>query len=202
LGLIAPIAPSRFHYNANPNGDDDVFYQLDGSHFRLYEPGNDPSPIYTGKDAAVEGPAQQPAEPAELAESGETASEFALEKDLGNFLAKNLSLIEPGLKLYEEEEVSGVEFPAGGRFIDILAIDQSNNYVVIELKVSRGYDRVIGQLLRYVAWIEKNQADANQKVRGAIIAREILDDLRLAASKIPDVGLYEYSLSVSLSKVL
>jgi endonuclease len=29
-------APSRIHCNANPNGDDDLFYQIDGGHFRLY----------------------------------------------------------------------------------------------------------------------------------------------------------------------
>ena len=94
-----------------------------------------------------------------------------------------------------------MEFPAGGRFIDLLAMDQQHNYVVIELKVSKGYDRVIGQLLRYMAWIERNQAEPTQKVRGIIIAREISIDLQLATSKIPDVELFEYDLSVSLRKV-
>lgn len=65
-----------------------------------------------------------------------------------------------------EEEISGIEFPVGSRFIDILAIDSNNDYVVIELKVSRGYDRVIGQILRYMAWIRKNHAEESQKVRG------------------------------------
>jgi endonuclease len=46
-----------------------------------------------------------------------------------------------------------------------------------------------------------NQAEANQKVRGIIIAREISDDLHLAASKVPDIELFEYDLSVSLRKV-
>jgi RecB family endonuclease NucS len=41
-----------------------------------------------------------------------------------------------------------LEFPAGDRYIDILAVDAQGSFVVIELKVSRGYDRVIGQLLR------------------------------------------------------
>jgi len=103
--------------------------------------------------------------------------------------------------LYEEEGISGVEFPVGGRFIDILAKDRQNNYVVIELKVSKGYDRVVGQLLRYMAWIETNQAEPTQRVRGIIIAREISYDLRLAASKVADVELYEYDLSVSLKKI-
>ncbi len=80
-------------------------------------------------------------------------------------------------------------------------MDKNNNYVVVELKVSKGYDRVIGQLLRYMAWIEANQAESSQKVRGIIIAREISDDLHLAATKVPDIELFEYSLSVTLRKV-
>jgi len=80
-------------------------------------------------------------------------------------------------------------------------LDNDNNYVVVELKVSRGYDRVVGQILRYMAWIRKNQADKGQIVRGIIIAREISEDLLLACSEIPNIDLYEYQLSVSLKKV-
>ena len=104
------------------------------------------------------------------------------------------------MHLYEEEGVTGVEFPAGNRFIDILALDKNSDYVVIELKVSRGHDRVVGQLLTYMAWIAQNQAAELQRVRGVIVAREISADLRLACSMIQSVELFEYSLSVSLRK--
>ena len=189
-------ARSRFHYKANPNGEDDVFFQLDGSHFRLYEREHDPPPIYTKEQASSE--TTQPEE--EMEEPGQ-GSEFAYERDLRDFLARHLSLIEPGLRLYEEEGITGVEFPAGGRLIDILAVDRNANYVVIDVKVSRGYDRVIGQLLRYIAWVEQNHAEPHQRVRGVIIAREVSGDLRLAASKLPDVALFEYELSVSLRRI-
>ena len=101
------------------------------------------------------------------------------------------------------EKASGCEIwdLDGNRYIDILALDKENNYVIIELKVSRGYDRVVGQILRYMAWIKKNHADENQNVRGIIIAREISEDLLLACSTIPNIDLYEYKLSVSLDKV-
>jgi endonuclease len=128
-------APSRFYYKANPNGEDDLFFQIDGGRFRLYEAGNDPAPIYGKAQAGI---AENP-HSAEVEETTPT-NEFAYERDLRNFLAKNLTLIEPGLRLYEEEGITGVEFPVGGRLIDILAIDKSDTYVVIELKVSRGYD--------------------------------------------------------------
>jgi RecB family endonuclease NucS len=109
--------------------------------------------------------------------------------------------LEPGLRLYEDEGVSGIEYPAGGRFVDILAVDTEDNLVVIELKVSRGYDRVIGQVLRYMAWLQTNLAEPPQQVRGMIVAREISDDLRLACQLLPGVCMFEYSLSVSLRKV-
>jgi len=186
-------APSRIHYSPQP--DEDVLFQVDSSHFRRYDPATDPLPI----DAKLE--AATPLNDGEAEESSPTPSEFAYESDLQSFLAKNLSVIEPGLQLYEEDGVTGVEFPVGGRFVDILGVDASNELVVIELKVSRGYDRVVGQLLRYMAWIEKNHAEPGQGTRGVIIAREISDDLRLACSSIPNVELFEYEMSVVLRKV-
>lgn len=186
-------APSRIYYNAKP-GDDDLFFQIDGSHFRLYEAGTDPLPIdKNNKEAKPQ---------IQLSEAdSDSANEFAYEADLRDFLAKNLALVEPGLRLYEEEGITGVEFPVGGRYVDILAVDSAGNSVVIELKVSRGYDRVVGQLLRYMAWIAQNHAEPSQQVRGIIVAREISDDLLLACSSLPNVALFEYQLSVSLRKV-
>ncbi len=128
------------------------------------------------------------------------SDEFAFERDLRNYLAKNLNLIEPGLKLFEEEEFNGIEYPVGGRFIDILAVDSKSGFVVIELKVSRGYDRTVGQLLRYMGWVKQNLA-AGKQVRGLIVASEISGDLKLAASLISDVRLFEYELSLKLHPV-
>ena len=106
-----------------------------------------------------------------------------------------------GLKLFEEEGITGIEFPAGGRFIDILAIDKGGALVVIELKVSRGYDRVVGQLLRYMEWIQRHQAASGQSVRGVIVAKSVSKDLRLACARVRGVSLYEYDLNVALRRV-
>ena len=118
-----------------------------------------------------------------------------------NFLANNLQVIGPSLTVYEDGDISGVEFPVGGRYIDILAVDDGQNFIVIELKVSKGYDRAVGQLLRYMAWIEKNLAEPEQKVKGMIIARSISEDLRLATSRVKDVELFEYELSITLKRI-
>lgn len=186
-------ASSRLHYNAKP--DEDLLYQVDSGHFRRYEMATDPVPIHSKAEAKS---AQEKVIEAAEAQS---PSEFAYESDLRDYLAKNLPHIEPGLQLYQDEGITGVEFPVGGRYIDILAVDSEKRLVVIELKVSKGYDRVIGQLLRYMAWIQKNQAETGQGVRGVIAAREISEDLKLACSYLPNVSLFEYELSVTLQKI-
>jgi len=155
---------SRHQYSPRQDGSDDKFVKVDSSNFRLYQPGTDAAPVPP--------PADRGPDSIEAAdESVEGTSEFAYEHDLRDYLARNLHVIEPGLKLYEDQGITGVEFPAGGRFIDLLAVDARGDNVVIELKVSKGYDRTVGQLLRYISWIKKHHADPGQAVRGAIVAK-------------------------------
>ena len=121
-----------------------------------------------------------------------------------DYLKNNLHVIEPGLKLYRDEEddtIIGVEFEAGGKRIDILAVDKDNNFVIIELKVSRGYEKVIGQILRYRAWVRKNLA-GEQGIRGIIIAKVITEDLKLAASETKEIELFEYDLKMDLRRIV
>ncbi len=197
---LSTNAQSRTHYNAKP-GEDDVLYQIDGSHFRHYQPGQDPAPIYTARQSPETTKIPVGEDEEEISSQSTTNGEFAYETDLRNYLAKNLDSLEAGLRVYEDEGITGIEFPVGGRFIDILATDTEGGLVVIELKVSRGYDRVVGQLMRYVAWIKKNLAENGQRVRGMIVAREISEDLLLACSMVPEVELFEYELSLSLRRV-
>jgi hypothetical protein len=92
----------------------------------------------------------------EIDEEDETGQAFAAETDLRDFLAKNLNCIEAGLTLYKTAERSGVEFPVDDGRIDILAVDQKGRYVVIELKLGKGRNKAIGQLLYYMGWVDKN----------------------------------------------
>jgi hypothetical protein len=192
LAKLSTNVPRRIHYNLHP-GDDDLLFRINRNCFRAYDPKHDEPPIHHAVKAVVKPPTDD--------EDEEQTEQFAYEKDLQNYLSKNLSKIEVGLKLYEEEEITGIEVDAGGRFIDILAVSSDGDFVVIELKVSRGYDKVVGQLLRYVAWVRKELAKPEQKVRGIIVAREISDDLRLACSEVKNVQLFEYEMSVTLKPV-
>ena len=92
LGKMSTNVRTRVHYNANPNGDDDLFYRIDPSRYRLYKPSNDPTTIY--KD--------QPSMPSQRNED------------------------RPTEDMQADEGIPGVEFPAGDRRIDILAIGRNN----------------------------------------------------------------------------
>jgi endonuclease len=194
---------SRLHHPST-NTTDDLLFKVDSGQFRLYEPERDPAPIHEFVEGDVAREEELAADDEEV-ESGEAqpgSSEFLLERDLQRYLAENLECIEPGLKLYEVDDIKGFEFEAGGgRRIDILAVDKTGAYVVLELKVSKGYDRVVGQLLRYMNWVRQNLAEPNQQVRGMIVCRSTTEDLRLACASIKDVQLLEYQLSVTVSKV-
>ena len=106
------------------------------------------------------------------------------------------------MKLYKDEDgaFDGIEYPAGQRRIDILAVGADDAYVVIETKVSRAYDRVVGQILYYMSWVRENLA-GEAPVRGIIVASEISKDLILATSSIEDIQLVEYEISFSLKPV-
>jgi endonuclease NucS-like protein len=186
----------KHHPSVKAGSGHDLFFKLGPDQYRLWDPEKDGRPLY--KADIHETPALGGDEIEEDRE--DAGSEFAYERDLQNYLARNLHRIEGGLRLYEEEEITGLEFAAGGRYIDILAVDAQGSYVVIELKVSRGYDRVIGQLLRYMSWIERNM-ETSKPVRGIIVANEITDDLKLAASRISGVRLIEYEIEFKLHSV-
>jgi hypothetical protein len=195
---------SRLHHTST-NATDDLLFKVDSGQFRLYEPGKDPAPIHEFIEGDVAREQEITAEENDDVEdlgTGTGSTEFLLERDLQRYLAENLECIEPGLRLYEIDGIKGIEFEAGGgRRIDILAIDKDAALVVLELKVSKGYDRVVGQLLRYVNWIRLNVAESGQRVRGIIVCRTMSEDLRLACASIKDIDLYEYRLSVTASKI-
>lgn len=199
-GMSVNSTLRRHHPSIRAGSGHDLFYKVGPGQFRLWEPKSDPVPVY-GADM----PGVSPNEDTIATEEGEEeiedgsvgSAEFAFERDLRNYLEKNLGALEPGLRLYEEEGMRGIEFPAGNRRIDILAVGKDGAYVVVELKVKKGYDRVVGQIMLYMAWVKKHLAEG-KAVRGIILASEISDDLRLAASPMDDIRLVEYELSFKL----
>ena len=148
--------------------------------------------------AGVE-PTGDVANTADIQESEE--QEFPLEADLRDYLARNLGVIEPGLQLYRESERTGVEFAIddGRGRIDVLALDSRGIPVVIELKLSRGRNQAIGQLLYYMGWIDRHLGKGRS--RGIIVAKEITDDLVVAVQRLPDVALFRYRIAMTVEAV-
>ena len=139
---------------------------------------------------------------------GESASEaedededqaFAAEADLSDFLATNLDRVESGLRLYRQGDQNGVEFRVDDGRIDILAVDKAGQFVVFELKLARGRNKALGQLLYYMGWVDKHLG--NNSCRGIIVAKEISGDLVLAVQRVQGVSLYRYKLSFSIEQV-
>lgn len=190
--------PSRLNHNIKP-GEDDLFFQVNRHEYCLYDTKAHPRPIHDS--SYLDSPESSQGSSSAVDDEPQETSEFVYESHLRDYLAKNLHTLEPGLSLYSEDDINGVEFPAGGRFIDILAVTSDGDYVVIELKVARAYDRVVGQIARYMAWVRSNLASTDQSVRGVIVASHISEDLILACSEVPNVSLREYQLSIELSQV-
>lgn len=126
---------------------------------------------------------------------------FSLEYQLRDFIASNLSTISVGgkrLRLYVDPTGrDGIEFPSAVGPIDILAIDESGSFFVFELKRASSPDRAMGQLARYMGWVQQT-IGKGQEVSGVIVAKSISDNLRYAASIVPKVHLFEYEVEFHL----
>ena len=127
---------------------------------------------------------------------------FYMEKELENFLIKNWEHTSLGKKLdlIDEDDKFSQQYPTDIGRIDILAIDKkTEQYVVIELKKDRTSDDVVGQIARYMGWVQKNKANG-ASVRGIIIANESDARLTYALTQIPNVELLLYKVDFTLSK--
>jgi RecB family endonuclease NucS len=60
--------------------------------------------------------------------------------------------------------------------------------VVIELKVGQADDKVCGQILRHMGWVQRNLANGRQ-VRGTIIAHGFAERVRYAVEALPTIEL-------------
>jgi endonuclease len=159
----------------------------------------EPSAVDDLDDAASPGP--QPAPDA----SADVGNTFRLESHLRDYLAQNLShfsFLNTSLSLYQEGgAMRGVEYQTAVGPIDILAVGSNGAFYVIELKVSRGADAAVGQVLRYMGAIRGGVA-AGKPVYGVIVAASLTDRLRLALSEVQDkVFAVEYELQVLLRDV-
>lgn len=123
---------------------------------------------------------------------------LSLERDLQEYLSRDVSQLEPGLQLYTEDELTGREVSTEAGKIDILAKDKKDTLVVIELKASQASYSALGQILSYMASI-KNELGA-KSVRGIIVADDFDKKLSLAVTEVPNVSLVRYKVRFDFEK--
>lgn len=129
---------------------------------------------------------------------------FAMERHLEDFLVANWSqtLLAEEFSIFEEEgELAGQQYATDAGPIDILAVSKDRKrLLVVELKRGRASDVVVGQVLRYMGFVQEEIAEEDQVVEGAIIALEDDPKLRWALAPVPSVSFFRYQVSFKLVK--
>lgn len=137
-----------------------------------------------------------------IPEDVENAEVFSLEKHLEDFLVTNWEHTELGKSydIYSDESGQiGQQYPTDTGPMDILAISKDKKtLLVVELKRGRASDHVVGQILRYMSYVQEMLCDEGQSVKGAIIALEDDKKLRRAISMVNGVSFFRYKISFKL----
>ena len=140
----------------------------------------------------------------ELSPLVEETQEFLLEKYLEEFIISNFGAIFGGhLQIHSDADGrTGRQYPTEIGVIDILAIEpQQNTFVVIELKRGRSSDVVIGQILRYMGWIQENRVELGRptaEVRGLIVCKDKDPRLEYALKMVPAISTKFYKINFQL----
>ena len=127
---------------------------------------------------------------------------FGMEKHLEDFLVANWSQTELGRDydiFTDEGEIVGQQYPTDTGNLDILAISKDRKrLLVIELKKGRASDAVVGQILRYMGFVQDELAEEGQTVEGAVIALDDDHRIRRALAMVPSVSFFRYKVSFQL----
>lgn len=134
----------------------------------------------------------------------EDPSAFALEKHLEDFLVANWAKTDLGKThhIYSEDgESVGQQYPSDTGPIDILAVSHDGTeLLVIELKRGRASDSVVGQIQRYMGYVQEELTAPGQTVRGVIIALDDDKRIRRALAVAPNIEFYRYQIDFKLFK--
>lgn len=134
----------------------------------------------------------------------EDPAEFVMEKHLKDFLVENWEQTELGkhYDIYEEDgEPVGQQYQCDTGPLDVLAISKDKKtLLVVELKKGRASDSVVGQVLRYMGYVQDELAEKHQTVKGVIIAQNDDPRIRRALAMVPNIQFYKYNVKFTLSK--
>ncbi len=133
---------------------------------------------------------------------------FRLERHLHEFMIDNWDKLPLGsewdILTDESGDLVGYEYPTEVGRIDILARHKHKDaWLVVELKRGRTADRVVGQILRYMGWVQKHIADETGNVKGLIVAPEFEQNMQYAllAARNADISLARYHVRFELENL-
>ncbi len=128
---------------------------------------------------------------------------FYMEKQLEDFLIENWDKTELGSKyelINNDDGLASQQYRTDIGTIDILAKDKTDGrYVIIELKKNQTSDDTIGQIARYMGWVEEHLSEG-QESKGIIIAGKYDKKLKYAMKKIKDIEVYLYKVDFRLNE--
>jgi restriction system protein len=134
----------------------------------------------------------------------ESPEYFAMEKHLEEFLIENWTQTEFGKNytIWEEDgELVGQQYETDTGPIDILAISKDKKTIlVIELKKGKASDAVVGQIQRYMGYVQEELSENNQEVKGAIVALNDDKKLQRALVVTKNIEFYKYKINFQLIK--
>lgn len=121
---------------------------------------------------------------------------LSIQKDLRNYLRKDIARLEPGLKLFTEESLN-VSVEAAK--IDVLATDSKGSLVVIKLKGDMARINTLGEILKSITSI-KNEI-GERSIRGKIVAEDFDNEIIHAVKKALNVSLVKYKANYDFEEV-
>jgi len=131
------------------------------------------------------------------------ASRFSLERHLHDYMFDNWSSLKIALdwEIYarDGEPDVGYEFRTPIGRIDLLARHKREpRWLVIELKREKSSDAVVGQILRYMGWVQRHLCDVGETVEGLVVATEGDAQLHYALDVVERVSFKSYQVEFHL----
>jgi len=127
---------------------------------------------------------------------------FYMEQQLEDFIIRNWKETQFGKKydlIFEDGELKSQQFRTDIGRIDILAKDKTDgSYVVIELKRNQTSDDTVGQVTRYMGWIQDKLGDEN--VKGIIVAGSYDEKLYYAQKMLKNIEVFLYEVNFKLNE--
>jgi len=127
---------------------------------------------------------------------------FYMEQQLEDFIIRNWKETQFGKKydlIFEDGELKSQQFRTDIGRIDILATDKTDgSYVVIELKRNQTSDDTVGQVTRYMGWIQDKLGD--ESVKGIIVAGSYDEKLYYAQKMLKNIEVFLYEVNFKLSE--